>query len=138
MKQIVQTIAAVLAGLLVAFLITVQFEKLGDYFFPLAKHQRSPVEYMKYVASSPALLHVISIVGYGFSVFFGTYVGGRLSPKGKWKRGVYITGFTYLLPIVVLLISFPRPIWAIVSILLIIVVFTQLSAILGQKLFQNK
>lgn len=138
MKQIVQTIVAVLAGLLVAFLITVQFEKLGDYWFPLSKNQRSPIEYMNYVATSPALLHIISIVGYGFSTFLGTYVGGRLSPKGKWKRGVYITGFTFLLPIVVLLITFPRPIWAILSILLIVVSFTLLSATIQQKLIHNR
>jgi hypothetical protein len=137
MKQIVQTIAAVLVGLLVAFIITVQFEKLGAYWFPLPNPAPSPAEYMEYVATSPALLHGISIIGYGLSAFLGAYVGGRLSPKGRWKRGSYITGFSYLLPIVVLLISFPRPIWAIVSILLIIVVFTQFSAILQRKLIQN-
>ena len=138
MKQIVQTIVAVLLGLFVAFLITVQFEKLGNYLFPMPKASLSPAEYMAYLGSVPASLHGLSILGYGLSVFLGGYVGGRLSPLGKWKRGAYITGFCYLLPIIVLLISFPRPSWVFISILITMTLFTYLSGFILQKMYQNR
>lgn len=135
MKQIVFLILAVLAGLVVATLITVQFEKLGTYWYPLPKTNPSPLEYMQYMAASPILLHVLYILGYGLSVLVGGYVGGRLSPAQYRVRGVYLTGFTFILPVIVLIISVPRPIWAIVSILVIMVVFTVLSALIIEKLF---
>ncbi len=138
MIKIVQTIIAVLLGLFVAFLITVQFERLGNYLFPLPQAAPSVVEYTEYMASLPVLLHLLSILGFGLSIFLGAYVGGRLSPLGQWKRGAYITGFCYLLPIVVLLISFPRPTWAVISILVIIFVFTYLSGLILKKVYQNR
>jgi hypothetical protein len=134
MKKIVQTIGAVLAGIFVAFIITVQFEKLGAYWFPLPNPTPSPLEYMQYMATSPALLHVLSIIGYGVSVFLGAYVGGRLSPSFYRARGAYITGFSYLLPVVVMLVSFPRPIWAIMGILIIVLISTRISVFF----FQNR
>jgi hypothetical protein len=133
MKQIVQTIGAVLAGIFVAFIMTVQFEKLGAYWFPLPNPHPSPLEYMQYMATSPALLHGLSILGYGISIFLGAYVGGRLSPSTHRSRGAYITGFSYLLPVVVLLISFPRPIWAILGILIIMLLSTRISVFLLQN-----
>lgn len=138
MKQIVQTIVAVLLGLIVAFSITVQFEKLGNFLFPMPKEALSPAEYVAYLVSVPATLHGLSILGYGLSVFLGAYVGGRFSPFGHWKRGAYITGFSYILPVVVLLISFPRPLWASVSILSSIIIFTLFSVVLLKKVMQNR
>lgn len=133
MKQIVQTIGAVLAGIFVAFIVTVQFEKLGAYWFPLPNPHPSPLEYMEYLATSPALLHGLSILGYGVSLFLGAYVGGRLSPAMHCTRGAYITGFSYLLPVVVMLVGFPRPIWAILGILIIMLFSTRIAVFLIKK-----
>lgn len=133
MKQIVQTIGAVLAGVFVAFITTVQFEKLGAYWFPLPNPHPSPLEYMEYMATSPALLHGLSILGYGVSIFLGAYVGGRVSPSTHRSRGAYITGFSYLLPVVVMLVGFPRPIWAILGSLIIIPLSTRISVFLLQN-----
>lgn len=133
MKQIVQTIGAVLAGIFVAFVVTVQFEKLGAFWFPLPNPNPSPLQYMEYMATSPALLHGLSILGYGISLFLGTYVGGRLSPAKHRSRGAYITGFAYLLPMVVMLVGFPRPAWAIIGILVIMLFSTRIAAFLLEK-----
>lgn len=138
MKQIVQLIGAVMAGLVVSFLITVQFERLGEHWYPYPEINPSPIEYMQYMATSPALLHVLSILGYGLSVFFGVYVGGRLSPRNYCLRGAYITGFAYFLPIVIMLICFPRPVWAILGILTITTLFFLFSAFLLKKVSQNR
>jgi hypothetical protein len=137
MQQLVQTIGAVLAGLLVAFLITVQFEKLGTYWYPFPNTNPNSEAYLSYMETAPMRLHLLNIVGFGVSVLLGAYVGGRLSPAKQQQRGAFITGFTYLLPLVIVLIVIPRPIWAIVSILLIVVLFTVFAAVILQKLSHN-
>lgn len=134
MRQLVQTIGAVLAGIVVAFLITVQFEKLGTYWFKLSHLNTYSNEYRQYMETAPASLHLLNMLGFGLSILLGTYVGGRLSPSNELVRGAYITGFTYLLPLVIVLIIVPRPIWAIIGILFIVVLFTVISATILQKM----
>lgn len=112
MKKIIQLIGAVLVGLVVCLLITVQFEHLGAYWYPLPVLNPSPLEMAQYMADSPTQLHVLYVVGYGVSVWIGAYVAARFAPKPKQEMSVFIVSFCYLLGLIVFLISMPRPIWA--------------------------
>ncbi|MBU3677271.1 MAG: hypothetical protein FGM54_08875, partial [Chitinophagaceae bacterium] len=112
MRKIVYLIASILLGLVVCVFITLGFEDLVAYFYPLPELKPSSLEMARYVAEAPFELHVLQVFGYGISTWMGAYVAARCSPANKQAIGVFVVAFCYLLALIVFLISMPRPLWA--------------------------
>jgi len=108
MKAVLRTLAAVVAALLVAFILVVAVELFGDAVHPLPKDFDGTMEEMcRHVERYPAWVLAIVVPAWGLTALVGTWIAQRIG-------NVYssVTVGLFLFAALVLNISMlPYPVW---------------------------
>lgn len=111
MRRSVRLIGAVLAGIVLAFMVIRLSERVVTHFYPLRNSNPTVAELIEQAATMPLRGLLMVLAGYILSSFFGGYLAARLSPAGHETRAAFIVGFFLLLCGIVLFISIPHPWW---------------------------
>jgi len=111
MRRAVRLIGAVLAGIVLAFMLIRLAERVVTHYYPLRSVNPTVAELIEQAATMPLPGLLMVLAGYILSSFFGGYLAARLSSHGQETRAAFIVGFFLLLCGIVLFISIPHPLW---------------------------
>ena len=117
MNTALRTVAAIVAGLIVAFILIVALELFSGVVHPLPEDFGGTMEEMcQHVARYPAWVLAIAVLCWGLTALVGTWIAQKI---GNVYSAV-IVGLTLLAALVLNISMLPYPIWFKIANLLVI------------------
>lgn len=112
MPPILRSILAVLAGIVVGFVVVAALEFLDTTLFPLPAgldlHDTAAIK--QAMARAPLAALILVIVGWGISALLGSWVAARIARAPKVLHGM-IVGIFLLGAAITDMLEFPHPVW---------------------------
>jgi len=112
MGSILRTFLAVLAGLIVGYVIITVFETVSTLVYPLPPGvDPTDIEALRAIVDLiPAGAFVFIIAGWGVGAFAGSWLAGRIATRYKSAHGLVVTVLLTLGGLFTLL-TIPHPVW---------------------------
>jgi hypothetical protein len=112
MPPILRSILAVLAGIIVGFVVVAALEFLDTTLFPLPAgldlHDTAAMK--QAMAHAPLAALILVLVGWGISALLGSWVAARIARAPKVLHGM-IVGIFLLGAAITDMLEFPHPVW---------------------------
>ena len=129
MASIFRSVGAVIAGLIVAFILVVAVKRI--YPFPLSFNPKDYQGLEAHVANISRLLLGVMVVWWGMTALVSSCVATQLGP-GRHSAHGGVVGFLLVLPMSANMIVLPYPLWFELANLVTIPVATIFGTMLGR------
>lgn len=117
MRTTLRTLAAVVAGILAAFVLVVVVEGFSEVVHPMPEGvAKTTEEICRHVERYPAWVLAVVVAAWGFTAFVGAWVARRI---GNW-HSVAIVGLLLLAAVALNISMLPYPMWFKVATLLVV------------------
>jgi len=109
---ILRSILAVLAGIVVGFMVVAAVEFVDTTLFPLPRglDMRDTAAMKQAMAHAPLAALILVIVGWGISALLGAWVAARIARAPRVLHGM-IVGIFLLGAAITDMLEFPHPVW---------------------------